>query len=66
MDVSLLMAIEFAILLGFDGQLQQDSDMEKELFSAVIEQLKERFRTKVFFNFYTGNSTANSRYRISI
>ena len=45
MDVSLLMALEFAILLGFDGQLQQNSDMEKELFAAAIEQLKERFNT---------------------
>ena len=40
MDVSFVMALEFAILLGFDGQLE-DSDMENELFTSVIDQLKE-------------------------
>ena len=34
------MALEFAILLGFDGQLE-DSDMENELFTSAIDQLKE-------------------------
>ena len=43
MDVPLMMVLEFAILLGFDGQLDQNSDMEKELFTSAIEQLKERF-----------------------
>ena len=57
MDVPLLMALEFAILLGFDGQLQQNSDMEKELFVAAIEQLKERFKNKVV-NFCTGKLPA--------
>jgi len=47
MDVSLIMALEFAILLGFDGQLQQNSDMEKELFAAAIEQLKQTEMTKL-------------------
>ena len=42
-DVSLIMAVEFAILLGYDGQLEQNSSMEKELFSSAIDQLKERF-----------------------
>ena len=41
MEVSLLMVLEFAILLGFDGQLEQNSDMEKEFFTSAIEQLKE-------------------------
>jgi len=40
MDVPFVMALEFAILLGFDGQLE-DSDMENELFTSVIDQLKE-------------------------
>ena len=40
MDVSFVMALEFAILLGFDGQLE-DSDMENELFTMTIDQLKE-------------------------
>ena len=43
MDVPLMMVLEFAIFLGFDGQLDQNSDMEKELFASAIEQLKERF-----------------------
>ena len=41
MEVSLLIVLEFAILLGFDGQLEQNSDMEKEFFTSAIEQLKE-------------------------
>ena len=43
MDVPLIMVVEFAIFLGYDGQLEQNSDMEKELFSSAIDQLKERF-----------------------
>ena len=42
MDVPLMMVLEFTILLGFDGQLKQ-SDMEMELFTSAIDQLKERF-----------------------
>ena len=42
MDVPLLMVLEFSILLGYDGQLEQNSDMEKELFTSAIDQLKER------------------------
>ena len=54
-DVPLMMVLEFAILLGFDGQLDQNSDMEKELFASAIEQLKERFYLSIsifviFFN----------------
>ena len=41
MDVPLIMVVEFAIFLGYDGQLEQNSDMEKELFSSAIDQLKE-------------------------
>ena len=43
MDVPFMVALEFAILLGYDGQLDQNSDMEKELFSSAIDQIKERF-----------------------
>ena len=43
-DVSMITVIEFAIFLGYDGQLEQNSDMEKELFASAIDQLKERFR----------------------
>ena len=43
MDVPLMMVLEFAIFLGYDGQLEQNSDMEKELFTSAIDQLKERF-----------------------
>ena len=41
MDVPLIMVVEFVILLGYDGQLEQNSDMEKELFTSAIDQLKE-------------------------
>ena len=43
MNVPLVMVLEFAILLGFDGQLDQNSDMEKEFFISAIDQLKDRF-----------------------
>ena len=43
MDVPFMMVLEFAIFLGYDGQLEQNSDMEKELFTSAIDQLKERF-----------------------
>ena len=48
MDVPLVMVLEFAILLGYDGQLEQNSDMEKELFTSAIDQLKERFIISIF------------------
>ena len=38
-----MVALEFTIFLGYDGQLEQNSDMEKELFTSAIDQLKERF-----------------------
>ena len=43
MDIPLMMVLEFAILLGYDGQLDQNSDMEKELFASAMQQLQERF-----------------------
>ena len=45
-DVPLIMVVEFIVLLGYDGQLEQ-SDMEKELFTSAITQLKERFNSLV-------------------
>ena len=39
-DIPLIVALEFAILLGFDGQLKQDSVMETELFKCVVDQMK--------------------------
>ena len=42
-----MMVLEFIILLGYDGQLEQ-SDMEKELFISAINQMKERSET-IFF-----------------
>ena len=50
MDIQLMVALEFAILLGYDGQLDQNSDMEKELFISAIDQIKERFSI-IFKNF---------------
>ena len=46
-DIPLVIALEFAILLGYDGQLKQDSEMEKELFQRNIAQLKETEMTKM-------------------
>lgn len=43
MDVPLLMVVEFMIFLGYDGKLEANSDMEKELFVSAVNQLKERF-----------------------
>ena len=42
-----MVALEFVILLGFDGQLKQNSDMEKELFQSGIDQLKKTKMTKI-------------------
>ena len=50
MDMSLMIVIEFAIFLGYDGQLEQNSDMEKELFASAIDQLKERFNNSILFS----------------
>ena len=43
MDVPLVMVVEFAIFLAYDGKLEADSDLEKELFASALEQIKERF-----------------------
>ena len=40
-DVPLTTVVEFAVFLGYDGQLQQNSSMEEELFRSVIDQLEE-------------------------
>ena len=45
-DIPLVVALEFAILLGYDGQLKQNSDMEMELFQSTIDQLKKTKMTK--------------------
>ena len=60
MDVPFLIVLEFAILLGYDGQLEQNSDMEKELFTSTIEQLKEGFKIMIF------HSEIFLFYRISV
>ena len=45
-DIPLVVALEFAILLGYDGQLKQNSDMKMELFQSTIDQLKKTKMTK--------------------
>ena len=42
MDVPLIMVVEFMVFLAYDGKLESDSDVEKELFSLAINQFKER------------------------
>ena len=49
MDVPLMMVIEFMIFLGFDGKLEANSDMEKELFLSAIDQFKEIFNVASLF-----------------
>ena len=43
MDVPLVMVVEFLIFLAYDGKLEANSDIEKELFASAIDQLKEQF-----------------------
>ena len=45
MDVPLVTVLEFLIFLGFEGKLELNSEMEKDLFVSAIDQLKERFIT---------------------
>jgi len=54
MDVPLVMVVEFMIFIAYDGKLEVNSDMEKELFASAIDQLKERFNNyihKILFIF---------------
>ena len=51
MDVQLMTVIEFMVFLGYDGKLEANSDMEKELFLSAIDQLKERFSEAQDYNF---------------
>ena len=46
-DIPLIIAIEFAILLGFDGQLKQGSALEMELFKSLIDQMTRTKMTKI-------------------
>ena len=46
-DVPLIIALEFAIFLGYDGQLEQKSGLETDLFRSVMEQLKETEMTNI-------------------
>ena len=43
--------LEFMIFLGYDGKLDAQSDMEKDLFSSAVDQLKDGFiiLSSVFF-----------------
>ena len=47
-----MIVLEFAIFLDYDGQLEQNSDMEKELFTSAIDQLKEGFDIFTDFNVF--------------
>ena len=46
-NVPLIIAIEFAILLGFEGQLKLESILEMELFTSIIDQMKKTQMTKI-------------------
>ena len=51
-DVPLVVALELAIFLGFDGQLKQDSVMEKELFESTIAQARFSFNQKILLGIF--------------
>ena len=55
MDVPLIMVVEFMIFLAYDGKLESNSDMEKELFTSAINQFKERSSTLVLILYITVN-----------
>ena len=62
MDVPLIMVLELLIFLGFDGKLEANSEMEKDLFLSAIDQLKERFihfpyNINIYFNIYCKHYT---------
>ena len=42
MDVPLIMVVELMVFLAYEGKLESNSDMEKELFTTAINQFKER------------------------
>ena len=46
-----MMAIEFMVFLGWDGKLEANSELEKELFLSAIDQLKERFSQAQDYDF---------------
>ena len=46
-EISFVAALEFAVFLGYDGQLEQKSGMETDLFRSVIEQLKRTEMTNI-------------------
>ena len=46
-DVTFIMLLEFMILLNYDGQLSSDSVIEKELFTAAIDQFKNAQMTNI-------------------
>ena len=51
MDVPFIMVVEFMVFLAYDGKLESNSDMEKELYTLAINQFKERSsnRLVIFF-----------------
>ena len=46
-DVPLVTALEFAVLVQYDGQLKQNSKMERELFDSTMDQLKNIEMSKI-------------------
>ena len=63
MDVPLVMALEFSIFLGYDRQLEMDSDLERELFASVIEQLKEGSKFELFTEIYKSHGSLIEEYK---
>ena len=51
MDVPLVTVLEFLIFLGFEGKLELNSELEKDLFVSALDQLKERLHTSL--SYYT-------------
>ena len=47
-----MMVVEFLIFLAYDGKLEANSDIERELFASAIDQLKEGFNFIISMDYY--------------
>ena len=64
MDVPLITTVEFCIFLAFDGKLEANSDVEKELLKSAIDQFKEGINSLVTMTLFLFNSCAFSSWQI--
>ena len=48
-DVPLMTVLPFMVFLGYEGKLEANSNMEKDLFLSAVRQLKERSNVAFFY-----------------